>query len=277
MTERFIDTEFWHSSDVQNESFEATYLRMYTLSNAHVNQAGFYQMTKKTLITETRMNEIQIDAALAELYPDVIFYPEYSLLWVRSFLYTYGRSIKFRIAAEKGLHHLPPHLAAEYVRYNAEKYKIQIPYENPYSLTLPDPPDPDSPSGVTSDNGSASKSANATDSKETRRAGKKKITDPALTEIFQLYEQNIGVLTPLIEERLVNIRNKYQPDWFRAAVSRALKHSARNLAYIEAILENWAADGYQSPEKEKETGGNASKNGKKPRRKSRKVEGLKVE
>jgi DnaD/phage-associated family protein len=277
MTERFFDSEFWYAPEVERLSVEGIVLLLYARNNSHVNQAGFYQITRSTLIHETHLDEARLDAALAELYPEVIYYPDDCLLWERSFLKLNDRSPKFRIAAGKCLRSIPPHLAAEYVRYNAEKYKIQIPYENPYSLTLPDPPDPDSPSGVTSDNGSASKSANATDSKETRRAGKKKITDPALTEIFQLYEQNIGVLTPLIEERLVNIRNKYQPDWFRAAVSRALKHSARNLAYIEAILENWAADGYQSPEKEKETGGNASKNGKKPRRKSRKVEGLKVE
>jgi DnaD/phage-associated family protein len=276
MTERFIDTEFWYLPEVQKLSFIATYLLLYSRTNSHVNPAGLYPISRLTLLRETKLDEDQLDQALLELYPEVTYYPEQALLWHRSFLSLNDRSPKFRIAAEKCLHGIPSDIAAEYVRYNAEKYKIQIPYENPYSLTLPDPPDLDSPSDAPSDNGSASTSVNATDSKETRRASKKKIADPALTEILQLYEQNIGVLTPLIEERLVNIRNKYPPDWFRAAVSRALKHSARNLAYIEAILENWLSDGYQSPEKEKETG-KASGNGKKPRRKSRKVEGLKVE
>lgn len=140
--ECFIDSEFWYSPIVQNLYLEAMLLLLYVQTNTHVNEAGFYQLTKKTIVRETKLDKDQLDASLLDLYPEVVFYPDHSLIWVRSFLFVNNRSIKFRKAAEKCLRQIPPHLVTEYIRYNAQKYNIQIPYENPYILTSSKPPEP---------------------------------------------------------------------------------------------------------------------------------------
>jgi len=60
-----------------------------------------------------------------------------------------------------------------------------------------------------------------------------------LPNIYRLYEENIGPLTPIIADSLSEIENEYSPEWIEAAFQEAAKSNVRNLRYIEAILKNW--------------------------------------
>lgn len=63
------------------------------------------------------------------------------------------------------------------------------------------------------------------------------------SNIFLLYEQNIGMITPMLAERLRQAERIYPEDWLRAAFEQAVARNARNWAYIEKILQRWAQDG----------------------------------
>lgn len=60
---------------------------------------------------------------------------------------------------------------------------------------------------------------------------------------FQLYEQNIGPLTPLIADTLREAVDTYNPQWIEEAIQIAVEKNARNWRYIEAILESWQKEG----------------------------------
>jgi len=62
-------------------------------------------------------------------------------------------------------------------------------------------------------------------------------------DIFTLYEQNIGMLTPMIAEELREAEKLYPEDWIRDAIKEAVTHGKRKWSYISAILENWSAEG----------------------------------
>jgi DNA replication protein len=62
-------------------------------------------------------------------------------------------------------------------------------------------------------------------------------------DIFTLYEQNIGMLTPMIADELRDAEKLYPPDWIRDAVKEAVLHNKRNIRYITKILENWSVEG----------------------------------
>jgi DNA replication protein len=62
-------------------------------------------------------------------------------------------------------------------------------------------------------------------------------------DLFTLYEQNIGMLTPLIADELRDIERLYPDSWIRDAVKEAVLHNKRNIKYIARILENWSAEG----------------------------------
>ncbi|MHB1355319.1 MAG: DnaD domain-containing protein [Anaerolineae bacterium] len=61
--------------------------------------------------------------------------------------------------------------------------------------------------------------------------------------IYALYEQNVGLLTPLISEQLAEASTAYPEEWITEAFTIAVKQNARNWRYISAILERWATRG----------------------------------
>ncbi|NQS92096.1 MAG: DnaD domain protein, partial [Chloroflexi bacterium] len=61
--------------------------------------------------------------------------------------------------------------------------------------------------------------------------------------IFLLYEENIGPLTPLIADTLREAEAEYPQDWIRQAVEIAVQNNVRKWNYIEAILHSWQDGG----------------------------------
>jgi DnaD/phage-associated family protein len=64
--------------------------------------------------------------------------------------------------------------------------------------------------------------------------------------IFQLYEQNIGLLTPLLASQLEDAADHYPVDWIEAAFNEAVQRNKRNWKYISAILRRWETEGRQA-------------------------------
>lgn len=64
--------------------------------------------------------------------------------------------------------------------------------------------------------------------------------------IFMLYEQNIGLLSPLIADELKDAAVQYPPEWIEAAFREAVQQNKRKWSYIRAILRSWETEGRQS-------------------------------
>jgi DNA replication protein len=62
-------------------------------------------------------------------------------------------------------------------------------------------------------------------------------------DIFTLYEQNIGLITPIIADELKEAQSHYPEDWIREAVKEAVSQNKRNWKYIARILERWSTEG----------------------------------
>ena len=63
--------------------------------------------------------------------------------------------------------------------------------------------------------------------------------------IFVLYEQNIGLLSPLIADELRDAADRYPEEWIESAFREAVQHNKRKWSYIRAILRRWEAEGRQ--------------------------------
>lgn len=61
--------------------------------------------------------------------------------------------------------------------------------------------------------------------------------------IYKLYEENIGVLTPLIAEDLKAAEQLYPQQWVEEAFREAVQRNARSWKYIETILRRWKEQG----------------------------------
>lgn len=61
--------------------------------------------------------------------------------------------------------------------------------------------------------------------------------------IFVLYEQNIGPLTPLIADELRDAEQNYPMRWIEQAIDLAVQNNVRKWRYILGILERWRQEG----------------------------------
>ena len=61
--------------------------------------------------------------------------------------------------------------------------------------------------------------------------------------IFELYEQNIGPLTPMIADALREAEQTFPASWIEDAVRIAVENNARNWRYVAAILDRWQVEG----------------------------------
>ena len=61
--------------------------------------------------------------------------------------------------------------------------------------------------------------------------------------IFTLYEQNIGLLTPMIAEELKEAERLYPAAWIEEALGEAVALNKRSWRYIARILERWSIEG----------------------------------
>ncbi|MBN1135278.1 MAG: DnaD domain protein [Anaerolineae bacterium] len=61
--------------------------------------------------------------------------------------------------------------------------------------------------------------------------------------IFVLYEQNIGPLTPLLAEQLQDAEKSYPALWIEDAFKEAAELNKRSWRYVQRILERWTTEG----------------------------------
>ena len=61
--------------------------------------------------------------------------------------------------------------------------------------------------------------------------------------IFTLYEENIGVLTPMIAEDLKEAEKLYPESWIKDAFKEAVKANKRSWRFVSFLLERWTTEG----------------------------------
>lgn len=68
----------------------------------------------------------------------------------------------------------------------------------------------------------------------------------AFAQVARAYEQEIGVLTANIAERLRGALEDYPAEWIIQAIREAALSNARSWRYCEAILRRWREEGFKS-------------------------------
>jgi DNA replication protein len=71
---------------------------------------------------------------------------------------------------------------------------------------------------------------------------------PQRHNVFQLYEANIGPLTPLVAEELKEAEELYPYEWLEAALREAALLNKRSWRYASRILQRWATEGRRREE-----------------------------
>lgn len=71
--------------------------------------------------------------------------------------------------------------------------------------------------------------------------------------IFVLYEQNIGPLTPLLAEQLRDAERTYSQAWIKDAIEAAVANNVRKWRYVLAVLQRWQQEGKRDEVERRDT------------------------
>lgn len=66
---------------------------------------------------------------------------------------------------------------------------------------------------------------------------------PPRPTVYGLYEENIGVLTPMIVDAIREAEAEFPFDWIEDAMRYAVQRNARNWRYIRKVLDSWRQEG----------------------------------
>jgi DNA replication protein len=81
------------------------------------------------------------------------------------------------------------------------------------------------------------------DAQDTRGLSGRMLIEVERPTIFLLYEQNVGLLTPLVAEELREAEERYPAEWIEEAFRVAIQQNKRKWSYIRAILKRWETEG----------------------------------
>ncbi len=62
-------------------------------------------------------------------------------------------------------------------------------------------------------------------------------------DLLTLYEQNIGIITPLLVDELREAAERYPYNWIEEAMREAVRGNVRSWRYVRKVLERWATHG----------------------------------
>ncbi|GAB4519475.1 MAG: hypothetical protein OHK0046_28370 [Anaerolineae bacterium] len=74
---------------------------------------------------------------------------------------------------------------------------------------------------------------------------------PERPNIYRVYEENFGVLTPMLADELKDMAATFDERWILEAFKEAMTNNKRSLRYVRAILENWRKEGRQQTSKDR--------------------------
>jgi len=66
---------------------------------------------------------------------------------------------------------------------------------------------------------------------------------PPRPTLFAIYEENIGVLTPMLAEAIKEAQTTYPREWIEDAIRYAVERNARSWRYISKVLDTWQQEG----------------------------------
>ncbi|MEM7343016.1 MAG: DnaD domain protein [Chloroflexota bacterium] len=84
-------------------------------------------------------------------------------------------------------------------------------------------------------------------------AGAEMATATKRPNIFELYEDNIGLISPILADELKDAEVNYPPEWVEDAFKIAVENNVRKWSYIRAILERMATAGRGDPQKQEDS------------------------
>lgn len=77
-------------------------------------------------------------------------------------------------------------------------------------------------------------------------ASKLSKSENEVAKIFEFYQNNIGMMTPYVQQNVIHWCNDTSPELVMLAIEKAVKENALKFSYAEAILKSWLNQGIKT-------------------------------
>lgn len=104
---RLIDCGMWDDPWFSDLAPDAKLFFLYLITNRRTNPAGAFEITLRAASFETNLVLSRIKEVIEELGDRVTWWPEYQVIWIRSFYHHQKANDKFRLGAIRSLSLLP--------------------------------------------------------------------------------------------------------------------------------------------------------------------------
>lgn len=236
MAERGIDSGIWSNPKIQGLSTASKLLYVYLTTNGAVNPAGLYRISFSSMSFDTGISVDDLPNLLTELATaDVEYMSSRTIVWVKKFFERQCHSPQFAIAAIRGLRRELPDFLEKWLEYNDT---VLIPYRYRIDTLLIEY---GYPMGRVAIPPSAVPKAKAVNNKGL--GDDKGEGDAEIGGAFKCFEENIGMITPLIGEAIKDAMQEYPAGWVEDAIKVAVERNKRKWSYVRGILESWSRDG----------------------------------
>ena len=71
-------------------------------------------------------------------------------------------------------------------------------------------------------------------------------SETAVSKIFEFYQNNIGMMTPYVQQNVIHWCNDTSPELVMLAIEKAVKENVLKFSYAEAILKSWLNQGVKT-------------------------------
>jgi DnaD/phage-associated family protein len=253
---RPVYTKIWSDPDFQEYEPDNKLLFLYVCTNTYITESGIYPITIKTINYETGLGYETIEQQFANGLLKNVFYDfDHKYIFVKNLKrYNPGGKPELVIKSIQDDFQCSRYCIALWnLFFNAYPEYAKIKPMNFPDATLSDRNLPNLIATTVSypidrlDNGSATVEIERKNGDGTvlQPLPNGLVTDDTLKRVISLYQENIGLITPICADELKFIAQDFPVEWFEEAVKEAVTHNARNLKYIKVILETWKDKGFK--------------------------------
>ena len=248
---RHIHIDYWQDGFVLDLTPEEKYFYIYLMTNSKTSQSGIYELPKRIIETETGYNRETVEKLIDrfEGYKKIVYCDETKEIFLKNWIkHNKANSPKVKKCIEKELANIKSSFLIEMFLDECNKYGYSID-----SLSIPIV---EVESSFKNHYGEKEKQKEKQKQKEKEKYKEKdaRLNLNSQNEVYEdvsseyvsdikkfkvLYEQNVGLINPIVGEWLFEVCEKIDYELFKRAIEIATDKGKCNKGYINGILKQW--------------------------------------
>jgi len=243
-----IASKFWTDEKVIKLSEEEKFLLLYIYTSPHSNMIGFYILPKLYVMHDLGWSEERFTKPFTKLLAKgfIYYHEDTSVVLIPNFLkYNPIQNKNQAIGAAKALQELPDNPL--FPRFWRHLKRFAKPFTKLFAERLPER---FGNTETETETGSGTETETTTTDTKSNLEGTAKPPEESevsrSSRIFKFFEENIGLLSPLVAEKLDYWIDDTEEALVLYALEKAVLAGKRNFSYTEGILKNWTGQGIRT-------------------------------